>query len=107
MTTPFRVALFLAISSSILRADLTLKIRSTSGTHPPTEGTVSYQGDRMRRDFGPTYRVVDFSTGLSFTVDPAKREYFPFDGKATTRMKRVVDPASKLFNEMAYSDTGE
>ncbi len=105
--TPCRVVMLLALSSSILHADLTLKVRTTSATHPTVERAVYYQGDHIRSEFGNTYQVHDFATPAhSFRVDSAKREYYPAD-ESYARRKRVVDPARKLFNEMAYSDTGE
>jgi len=68
--------------------------------------TEYYKGNLMRRDFGPGYQVVDFSTGRSFSVDLEKKEYYPFDG-ARMAMKRVIDPSHKIFIETTCSATGE
>jgi hypothetical protein len=106
MTVRYLVVMVLAISSSILRADLTVKIRTIAGTGQTTETTEYYKGNLMRRDFGPGYQVVDVSTGRSFSVDPGKKEYYPFDG-AKMVMKRVIDPSHKIFIEVSCSATGE
>ena len=104
MTACYRVLILLAISSSMLRADLTLKVRTIAGTGQASEATEYYKGNLMRRDFGTGYQVIDFSTGRGFTVDPAKREYYPFEKQA---IKRIVDPSHKIFIEATCSDTGE
>ena len=106
MTACYRVVILLAVSSFMLRADLTLKIRTIAVAGRTTEITEYYKGNLMRRDFGPGYQVVDFSTGRSFSVDLEKKEYYPFDG-ARMAMKRVIDPSHKIFIETTCSATGE
>jgi hypothetical protein len=90
----------------MLHADLTLKIRTIAGEGQTTETTKYYKGNLMRRDFDSGYQVVDFSAGRSFSVDPEKKEYYPFDG-AKMAMKRVIDPSHKIFVEVTCSATGE
>lgn len=98
--------LLLAISPFILRADLMLKVRTIAGSGQVSETTEYYKGNLMRRDFGSGYQVVDFSNGHSFSVDPLKREYYPFDG-SKLKSKRVVDSSHKIFIDATFSATGE
>lgn len=106
MTACCRLLILSAITSSILPADLTIKVRTIAGNGQARETTEYYKENLMRRDFGPTYQLIDFSTGRSVTVDPAKKEYYPFDGsKASTA--RVVDPSQKFFIETTCFSTGE
>ncbi len=102
----YLIVILLSMSSSVLHADLTLKIRTITGTGRTSESTEYYKGDLMRRDFASGYQVIDFSTGRSFSVDPKKEEYYPFDG-ARLAIKRVVDPSRKIFVETTCSATGE
>ncbi len=90
----------------MLRADLTLKVRTMGATGPSSETTEYYKGNLVRSDFGTSYQVIDFSTGRGFTVDPAKREYYPFD-RSKQAMMQVVDPSHKIFIEATCSATGE
>jgi|GEM_PF-4174849 len=90
----------------MLHADLTLKIRTISGAGQATETIEYYKDNLMRRDFGPGYQVVDFSTGRSFSVNPEKKEYYPFDG-AKMQIKQVIDPSHKFLIEVTCSATGE
>ena len=106
MSACYRAVILLAVSSCMLRADLKLKIRTIAAEGRTTETTEYYKGNFMRRDFGPGYQVVDFSTGRSFSVDPEKKEYYPFDG-AKMVPKRVIDPRHKIFIETSCSATGE
>ena len=106
MTASIRVVIVLAVSSSMLRADLTLKVRTTAAAGQTSETTEYYKGNLMRIDFGTGYQVVDNSTGRSFSVEPEKKEYYPFDrSKITT--KEVVDTSHKIFIESTCSATGE
>jgi hypothetical protein len=102
----YRLLLLLAIASSMLNADLTLKVRTTGSAGRTSEATEYYKGNLMRRDFGSGYQVVDFSTGRSFSVAPEKKEYYPFDGSKLAT-KQVVDTSHKIFIESICSATGE
>jgi hypothetical protein len=106
MMACFRAVVLLAVSSFTLRADLTLKVRTIASAGRATEITEYYKGNLMRREFGAGYQVVDFSSGRSFSVDPEKKEYYPFDGRRMA-MKQVIDPAHKILVETACSATGE
>jgi len=106
MKAGYRIVTLFAVSSCLLRADMKLTIRTTPSAGPTHESTEYYKGHLIRRDFATGYQVVDFSTGRSFSVDSAKKEYYPFDG-ARLAMKQVVDPARKVFTETTCSATGE
>jgi hypothetical protein len=84
----------------MLRADLTLKIRTINGSGQASEDTEYYRGNLMRRNFENGYQVVDFSTGRSFSVDLENKEYHPSDG---AKMEQVVDPSHKVFVETTCS----
>ena len=91
----------------MLRADLTIQVRTMSGDAGRASETIEYyKGNLMRRDFGKGYQVIDFSTGRSFSVDSSKKEYYPFDGSKLA-VKQVVDPSHKIFIEVTSSATGE
>jgi hypothetical protein len=105
MTVCYRVLILLAASLS-MRADLTIKVRTIGDAGSVTESTEYYKGDFMRRDFGDSYQVIDFSTGRSFSVDSSKKEFYPFVGSKLA-VTRVVDPSHIISVEVTSSATGE
>lgn len=82
-----RLLILLAITSSILPADLTIKVRTIAGNGQASETTEYYKDSLMRRDFGFTYQVIDFSTRRSVTVDPAKKNTI----RSTDRRRRLSE----------------